>query len=70
MPTVGVSKSLTRSAARQWMKALYEARLVKKMCTAEAVRHASLKVLRDRRNKGEITHPFYWGAFVAVWDWT
>jgi CHAT domain-containing protein len=37
--------------------------------TAEAVREASLKVLRGRRRAGQSTHPFYWGAFVAAGDW-
>ena len=51
------------------MARLYEARLVKHLSTAEAVRAASLGVLRERRAKGESTHPFYWGAFVAAGDW-
>ena len=51
------------------MKALYEGRLARKMDTAAAVRHASLKLLRERREKNESTHPFYWGAFIAVGDW-
>jgi len=37
--------------------------------TAEAVRNASLNVLKARRAKGKSTHPFYWGAFVAAGDW-
>jgi len=39
------------------------------METAAAVREASLRVLRRRREAGESTHPFYWGAFVAAGDW-
>ena len=61
--------SVEDKATRQWMKALYEARLLKRMDTAEAVRAASLSVLRDRRKRGKSTHPFYWGAFVAAGDW-
>jgi len=55
--------------ARAWMRALYEARLVKRMDTAESVREASLTVLRKRRENGESTHPFYWAGFVAAGDW-
>ena len=39
------------------------------MDTAEAVRHASLTVLKNRREKGLPDHPFYWAAFVAAGDW-
>ncbi len=56
-------------SAREWMKALYEGRLVKRLDTAEAVRHASLAVLAARRARGESTHPFYWAGFVAAGDW-
>lgn len=55
--------------ARQWMRALYEARLVKGLGTAEAVRQASLEVLHRRREEGKSTHPFHWAAFVAAGDW-
>jgi CHAT domain-containing protein len=37
--------------------------------TAEAVREASLTVLRQRRAKGLSTHPFYWAGLVASGDW-
>jgi CHAT domain-containing protein len=56
-------------AAREWMRALYKARFVKGMRTAQSVREANLKVLRERRKKGRSTHPFYWGGFVASGDW-
>jgi hypothetical protein len=36
---------------------------------AEAVRNASLTVLKSRRALGESTHPFYWAGFVAAGDW-
>ena len=55
-------------AAREWMKRLYKSRL-SGLSTADAVRQASLSVLRDRRRAGGTTHPFYWGAFVADGDW-
>lgn len=54
---------------RQWMTSLYEGRLLKKLNTADAVRDASLAVLRQRRAKGLGAHPFYWAAFVAAGDW-
>jgi CHAT domain-containing protein len=61
--------SVEDQAARRWMRALYEARHVRGMSTAESVREASLEVLRERRSKGESTHPLFWGAFVATGDW-
>jgi CHAT domain-containing protein len=54
---------------RQWMRTLYEGRLMKKLRTAGAVREASLAVLRQRRAKGLSAHPFHWAAFVAAGDW-
>jgi len=61
--------SVEDESARQWMRALYEGRLVKKLSTAESVRAASLEVLRIRRQKSQSTHPFFWAAFVAAGDW-
>lgn len=61
--------SVEDESARQWMKALYEGRLLRGLSTAEAVREASLNLLRTRREKGAGAHPFYWGAFVAAGDW-
>ena len=57
------------AATRQWMRALYEARLQRKLDTLESTHAASVSVLRDRRAKGLSTHPFYWAAFVAAGDW-
>ncbi len=56
-------------ATRRWMQGLYEARFAHGETTAAAVREASLAVLGERRERGEGTHPFYWGAFVAAGDW-
>ena len=56
-------------AAYRWMTTLYDARLLKKLSTAQAVREANLTVLRERRVKGLTGHPFYWAAFVAAGDW-
>jgi CHAT domain-containing protein len=61
--------SVEDQATRQWMRALYEARLQRKLDTVESVHEATLSVLRDRRSKGLSTHPFYWAAFVAAGDW-
>jgi CHAT domain-containing protein/Tfp pilus assembly protein PilF len=56
-------------SARQWMRALYDARVRQKLDTIHAVRRASLNVLRDRRHRGMTTHPFYWAGFVAAGGW-
>lgn len=55
--------------ARRWMRALYEARFEQHLDTAEAVRAASLAILRARRQQGASTHPALWAAFVATGDW-
>jgi CHAT domain-containing protein len=57
--------SVDDQATRQWMRALYDARLVQRLDTADSVRAATLSVLRTRRAKDQSTHPFYWAAFVA-----
>ena len=49
-------------SARVWTRALYEGRLVQGLDTADAVREASLSVLRDRRARQQSTHPFYWAG--------
>ena len=61
--------SVEDESTRVWMRALYEGRLQRRLDTAAAVREAGLTVLRARRAKGQSTHPFYWGAFVAAGDW-
>jgi CHAT domain-containing protein/tetratricopeptide (TPR) repeat protein len=61
--------SVDDEAARLWMRALYEGRLQKHLSTADAMHEASLSVLRDRRTRGQSTHPFYWAGFVAAGDW-
>jgi CHAT domain-containing protein len=52
-------------ATRDWMRALYEARLRRGLDASEAAREASRSFLRERRKHRLTTHPFYWGAFVA-----
>ncbi|MFC2173274.1 tetratricopeptide repeat protein [Acidobacteriota bacterium] len=61
--------SVEDQVTRQWMTGLYNARYVDRKDTAEAVRQASLDIIKSRREKGQSTHPFYWGAFVAAGDW-
>jgi CHAT domain-containing protein/tetratricopeptide (TPR) repeat protein len=56
-------------ATLAWMRALYQGRVERRLDTADAVRDASLAVLRDRRARGLSTHPFYWAGFVAAGDW-
>jgi CHAT domain-containing protein len=56
-------------ASLEWMEALYRARLIDRLDTADAVRAASLAVIRERRASGRSTHPFYWAAFVSAGDW-
>jgi CHAT domain-containing protein len=56
-------------ATRRWMKAFYQAGVGSGLETIDAVRQASLTVLRERRERGEDTHPFYWAAFIASGDW-
>ena len=61
--------SVDDQATRAWMRALYEGRFQQRLSTADAVHAASLSLLRDRRTRGQSTHPFYWAAFVATGDW-
>jgi CHAT domain-containing protein len=61
--------SVDDESTREWMTALYDARLHRRLSTAESLRQASLHVLNTRREAGESTHPFYWAAFVAAGDW-
>jgi CHAT domain-containing protein len=61
--------SVEDRSAMQWMRALYDGRLRRGLTTADAVRDASLTVLRQRRARGESEHPFHWAGFVASGDW-
>jgi CHAT domain-containing protein/tetratricopeptide (TPR) repeat protein len=51
---------------REWMVALYRARLAGKATTPESVRAAQRVILAQRRLRGDSPHPFYWAPFVAV----
>jgi CHAT domain-containing protein/tetratricopeptide (TPR) repeat protein len=55
-------------SVRQWMQALYREKFVRARPTAAAVHHATLDVLRSRRQEGLSTHPFHWAGFVATGD--
>jgi CHAT domain-containing protein len=57
------------SATREWMTALYRARLLRHLDTAESSRQAALSVLESRRKGALSSHPFYWAGFVAAGDW-
>jgi CHAT domain-containing protein len=57
------------AATRDWMEDLYRARFAEGRSTAEAVRSAERSRLVARRARGESTHPFYWGGFIATGDW-
>jgi CHAT domain-containing protein len=61
--------SVDDDATLAWMRALYAARLQNKLSTTDAVREATLTVLRARRARRLSMHPFYWGGFVAAGDW-
>jgi CHAT domain-containing protein/tetratricopeptide (TPR) repeat protein len=56
-------------ATRAWMRSLYDARFRRGLSTADAVRMASITVLRERRALKQSTLPVYWAAFVAAGDW-
>lgn len=51
---------------RTWMQGLYKAYLSQNVGIAEAVRNASLQLLRDRRSRRQSTAPIDWAAFVPV----
>jgi len=61
--------SVQDEATQEWMRALYASRLTDHLDTADAMREASVKILRDRRTHHQSTHPFYWAGFVAAGDW-
>ena len=33
---------------------------------SNALQQAAIEILHSKRHKGEVTHPFYWGAFICV----
>jgi CHAT domain-containing protein len=56
-------------AAQRWMRHLYKARFDEKLTVAEAVRAASLRMLKEQRARGQSTSPSIWGAFIATGAW-
>jgi CHAT domain-containing protein/tetratricopeptide (TPR) repeat protein len=56
--------SIGDESTREWMNALYAARVPGKPAGA-AVGDACRAVLAARRANGRSTHPFYWAAFMA-----
>ncbi len=61
--------SVDDAATREWMEALYIARLDEQRDTVDAWHTATRRVLASRRARGAATHPAFWGAFVAAGDW-
>jgi CHAT domain-containing protein len=51
------------------MRQLYRSRFVDGLPSDQALRAASLSVLRSRRAAGQSTHPFFWASFLAAGDW-
>jgi hypothetical protein len=51
------------------MSRLYRQRFVDRARTLDAVRGASLGLLRDARARGSSTHPARWAGFIAAGDW-
>lgn len=54
------------AATREWMARVYQAHWRDGLATPDAVRAACRETIAARRARGEPTHPFYWGAFVAT----
>jgi CHAT domain-containing protein len=61
--------SVDDRATLEWMQRLYESRFRRNLSTADAMRDASVQIIRARRSKGLSTNPFFWAAFVASGDW-
>jgi CHAT domain-containing protein len=52
--------------ARARMVDFYGGWLERSESVAAALRSAALRILEDRRARGESTHPFHWAGFLAV----
>ncbi|MFH1277199.1 MAG: CHAT domain-containing tetratricopeptide repeat protein [Candidatus Eisenbacteria bacterium] len=61
--------SVDDEATAAWMKTMFDYRLRGGLSPAEAVRAASVDILKRRRAEGLTTHPYYWGAFIVTGDW-
>jgi CHAT domain-containing protein len=53
---------------RELMVSFYENWISRGQSKKDALRHAALKVLNDRRARNESTHPALWGGFVLLGD--
>ena len=60
--------SLGDESAREWMRALYQARSRGIRRGSEALAEACRVTLEARRQRGRTTHPFFWAAFSASGD--
>ena len=56
-------------ASRHWMEALYRSRFEAGLSTVDSCREAARSVLTWSRDRLGTSHPYTWGAFVAVGDW-
>jgi tetratricopeptide (TPR) repeat protein len=54
---------------KEWMGTLYREHFRHGKDTSQSMRAASLRILKQRREKGRSTSPFYWAAFIAAGDW-
>lgn len=61
--------SVADEPTQEWMGSFYRARLEHHLDVARAVRQATRELLQARRERGESTLPFFWGAFIAAGDW-
>jgi CHAT domain-containing protein len=61
--------SVDDRASALWMESLFDRRLRGRRSTMDAVHEATLEVLKEQRDQGKHTHPYFWGPFVAVGDW-
>ena len=61
--------SVDDEATREWMTALYDCHLVRKLGTGTSLREASRQILATRRSRNVTTHPFFWAGFVGTGDW-
>lgn len=61
--------SVEDKAAADWMAKMFAHHLRGQLSVAEAVRAASRAMLTERRNNGQTTHPYYWGAYVTTGEW-
>jgi CHAT domain-containing protein len=57
------------NASRRFMHELYNQRLGEHANTADAMWHATFKMLEAQRSSHASTHPWYWAGFVASGSW-